>query len=153
MDGYHGRPRATADALVDGWLKTGDLGFVHEGELYVIGRKKEVVIKGGKNIYPYDVERVASDVTGTSAAAFGRPNAETGTDDLLLIVELRGGDEEQHAELIKRVRGDLLATLGVKVDEVHVWPIGGLPRTTSGKVRRGACASLLATRQAQEAAS
>lgn len=149
MDGYHGRPQATAEVLVDGWLRTGDLGFVHEGELYVIGRKKEVVIKGGRNIYPYDVERVASDTTGTSAAAFGRSNAETGTEDLVLVVELRGSDPDEHAAITKRLRGDLLATLGVKVDEVHIWPLGSLPRTTSGKIRRGACVSVLAKREAE----
>jgi len=153
MDGYHGRPEATAEVLAEGWLKTGDLGFVHEGELFIIGRKKEVVIKGGRNIYPYDVERIASDRTGMTAAAFGRSNEETGTDDLVLVCEVRKGDAEAHAELEKQVRGDILATLGVKVDEVHVWPVGALPRTTSGKVRRGACASLLQERLAAESTS
>ena len=150
MDGYHGRAEATAEVLVEGWLRTGDLGFVHEGELYVVGRKKEVVIKGGRNIYPYDVERVACDLTQTSAAAFGRYNADAGTDDLVLVVETRSLEPEARAELEKQVRGDILATLGVKVDEVHLWPIGALPRTTSGKVRRGACAATLAEREAAE---
>jgi len=120
MDGYHGRAEATAEVLVEGWLRTGDLGFVHEGELYVVGRKKEVVIKGGRNIYPYDVERVACDLTQTSAAAFGRYNADAGTDDLVLVVETRSLEPEARAELEKQVRGDILATLGVKVDEVHL---------------------------------
>lgn len=144
MDGYHGRPDASAEVLVDGWLRTGDLGFVHEGELYIAGRQKEVVIKGGRNIYPYDVERVASDLTGTSAAAFGEVNDEAGTSDLVLVVETRERDEGARAELEKQVRGDILATLGIKVDRVHFWPIGKLPRTTSGKIRRRACAELFA---------
>jgi len=143
MDGYHGRPEATSEILKQGWLSTGDLGFVHDGELFVVGRKKEVVIKGGRNIYPYDVERVASDRTNTTAAAFGRPNASTGTDDLVLVVETRKLEPEAAIELEKQLRGDILATLGVKVDELHLWSVGALPRTTSGKVRRGACAALL----------
>jgi len=69
------------------------------------------------------------------------------------VCEVRKGDAEAHAELEKQVRGDILATLGVKVDEVHVWPVGALPRTTSGKVRRGACASLLQERLAAQGES
>ncbi len=143
MDGYYRNPDATAKALADGWLRTGDLGFVREGELFVVGRQKDVVIKGGRNIHPHDVERVAAEVPGVggAVAAFGRPNDTTGTDDLVVVAEARAPDREQ---LSRAITGELLAALGVKADEVHLWPIGTVPRTTSGKVRRGACRDLLA---------
>jgi acyl-CoA synthetase (AMP-forming)/AMP-acid ligase II len=144
MDGYRGRPEATQAVLDGGWLRSGDLGFVRDGELYVVGRAKEVVIVGGKNVHPHDVERIASEVSDAvlGVAAFGVDNPETGTEELTVVVEARGHDEKK-AELVRAVRGELLAALGVKV-AVHAWPVGAIPRTTSGKVRRAACARALA---------
>jgi len=141
MDGYRGRPEETAKSLRDGWLSTGDLGFTDGGELFIVGRAKEVIIKGGRNIYPYDVERVAAEVPGVigGAAAFGRSNSETGTEDLVVVVESRAKDTAEREKIGKAVRGELLATLGVQAEEVRLWPVGGIPRTTSGKIRRAAC--------------
>lgn len=152
MDGYHRRPEATAEILQDGWLRTGDLGFVHGGALFVVGRRKEVVIKGGRNVYPYDVERVASERTGHASAAFGCPNEATGTEDLVLLCEVRTDQWTRH-ELETQVRGDVLATLGVKIDALYLCPIGALPRTTSGKIRRRACVELVRARREAEAPS
>jgi acyl-CoA synthetase (AMP-forming)/AMP-acid ligase II len=143
MDGYFRNDDASATALVGGRLRSGDLGFVHDGCLYVTGRAKELIIKAGRNLHPADIERVASEAEGVrsgSAAAFGRPNPRTGTDDLVVVVETARSDAAHREQIAARVRGELLAVLGIKPDDVRVCAVGSVPRTTSGKVRRGECA-------------
>lgn len=145
MDGYFRNEQASAAVLSGGALKTGDLGFLHAGRLYITGRAKELIIKGGRNLYPYDVERVAGEVDGVrAAAAFGVPNADAGTDDLVVVAETIHSDPERREKIAKEVRGTLLEVLGVKADDVQVCSVGAVPRTTSGKVRRGECARLFA---------
>lgn len=142
MDGYYRNPAATEEVLRDGWLRTGDLGFVRDGELFVVGRCKDVVIKAGRNVYPADVERVASDHPDAFAsAAFGVPDADGGTDRLVLMVETRVRDLDARASIERAVRGEILASLSVKVDELGFAAIGSLPRTTSGKLQRARCAA------------
>lgn len=146
MDGYFRNEEASAAVLSGGWLRTGDLGFIHQGKLYITGRAKEVMIKAGRNVYPYDVERIVSEVPGVrpgGVAAFGRPNPETGTDDVVVIVETTETDQARREAIVRAVRGELLAVLGIKADEVHLWPVGAVPRTTSGKIRRQDCARML----------
>jgi len=147
MDGYFRNEEASAAVLADGWLRTGDLGFIHASRLFVSGRAKELIIKAGRNFHPYDIERVASEVDGVrlgAVAAFGRPNGDTGTDDLVVVIEASQPDPERRARLMTDVRGELLAVLGVKPDDVRVCAVGAVPRTTSGKVRRGECARVFA---------
>jgi acyl-CoA synthetase (AMP-forming)/AMP-acid ligase II len=147
MDGYFRNEEASATALSDGWLRTGDLGFVQASRLFVSGRAKELIIKAGRNFHPYDIERVAGEVEGVrlgAVAAFGRPNDETGTDDLVVVIEASHTDTDKRARIMTDVRGELLAVLGVKPDDVRVCAVGAVPRTTSGKIRRGECARLFA---------
>jgi acyl-CoA synthetase (AMP-forming)/AMP-acid ligase II len=147
MDGYFRNDVASASSIVDGRLRSGDLGFVHGARLYVTGRAKEVIIKGGRNLHPADIERVAAEAVGVRigyVAAFGRPNPKTGTDDLVVVAETPQGDPERRAQISSAIRAELLATLGIKPDEVRVCAIGSVPRTTSGKIRRGECARLFA---------
>ncbi len=146
MDGYFRNEDATREVLVDGVLRTGDLGFIDRGRLFVTGRAKELIIKAGRNIHPYDVERTAAGVSGLrtgSVAAFARPNEETGTDDLVVMAETTELDPESAVRIEREVRGEVLAVLGVKVDAVQLCRIGGLPRTSSGKIKRRNCVSLL----------
>lgn len=147
MDGYFRNEEASASALVDGWLRTGDLGFVHASRLFVTGRAKELIIKAGRNLHPYDIERVAAEVEGVrhgSVAAFGRPNEHTGTDDIVVVIEASQTDADRRARIMTDVRGELLTVLGVKPDEMRVCAVGVIPRTTSGKIRRGECARIFA---------
>lgn len=148
MDGYFRNDEASAAVLADGWLRTGDLGFMERGTLYVTGRAKELIIKGGKNLYPYDVERVAGSVEGVregGVAAFGRPNDETGTEDLVVIAETNQYGAARREALARAVRGELLEVLGVKADDVRLCGVGKVPRTTSGKIQRRECARLVAS--------
>jgi acyl-CoA synthetase (AMP-forming)/AMP-acid ligase II len=145
MDGYFRNDDASASAIVDGRLRSGDLGFVHSGCLYVTGRAKELIIKAGRNIHPADIERVASEVEGLRSgciAAFGRPNPRTGTDDLVVVAETTQGSAVRRDAIAASIRAELLGVLGLKPDEIRVCAIGSVPRTTSGKVRRGECARI-----------
>lgn len=147
MDGYFGNDDASSAAISGGWLRTGDLGFVDGGRLFVTGRAKDVIIKGGRNVYPYDVERVAGEIDGVrqgGVAAFGRANPATGTEDLVVIVETPHGDMERRDAIAKAVRAELLAVLGTKPDAIRLCGVGKVPRTTSGKIRRRECARLFA---------
>jgi len=140
MTGYFEQPAATAEVLRDGWLRTGDLGVLRAGALHVTGREKDLVIKGGQKFHPYDVERIAAeavDAPPNGAAAFSALNRDTGSEELVVVVELRRHDD---ADPAKRIRGRLLEELGVRAERIHLVGAGDLPRTTSGKVRRRACA-------------
>lgn len=140
MSGYFEEPEATAAALRDGWLHTGDLGVLRGGLLYVTGREKDLVIKNGQKFHPYDIERVAAaavDAPPGGAAAFSEPNEQTGTEDLVVVVELRRASQREDAQRL--VRALLVEELGVRPDRVELVGPGALPRTSSGKLRRGAC--------------
>ncbi len=134
MDGYFRDDAQSQAALVDGWLRTGDLGLVRGGQCFVSGRAKELVIQNGTKFHPYDIERVAADAldaTLAGAAAYVEPGPEG--DVLVLAAEVPSGKAEG-AE--RRVRGAILEALGVRVDRVVLVPPGALPRTSSGKIRR-----------------
>ncbi len=130
MQGYLGeRPIAPED-----WLSTGDLGFLHQGELYVTGRIKELIKKGGRNLFPSDIERVALEVDGVrlgGCAAFeiSSPGGGVG-----LVFESES--RERAGEIAERVRGRVMEALGVALDSVWVAPRRGVPKTTSGKLQR-----------------
>jgi acyl-CoA synthetase (AMP-forming)/AMP-acid ligase II len=140
MSGYFEDAEATAAALRDGWLHTGDLGVIHEGRLHLTGREKELVIKSGRKFHPYDIERVVSETVETTpngVAAFSRPDDRAGTEELVVVVELRriGGA----GEATDTIRAKLMDRLGVRADRIELVPAGALPRTTSGKVKRREC--------------
>ncbi|HND64868.1 MAG TPA: AMP-binding protein, partial [Elusimicrobiota bacterium] len=100
MSGYYRNPEKTREALRDGWFVTGDLGFLWEGELYVTGRKKDLVIVAGRNFYPQDIEAAAARIPGTKAgrcAAFGCPNPRRGTEDLVIVAERSAPDVDAAA--------------------------------------------------------
>jgi acyl-CoA synthetase (AMP-forming)/AMP-acid ligase II len=148
MDGYFQNDEASAAVLSGGWLRTGDIGFMDRGTLFVTGRAKELIIKSGRNLYPYDVERIAGNVAGVrqgGVAAFGRTNEKTGTEDLVVIAETAHADATRREEIAKAVRAELLEVLGVKPDDIRLCGVGKVPRTTSGKIQRRECARLVAS--------
>jgi len=138
---YLGQPIATGRVLVDGWLDTGDLGFVDGGELYLTGRAKDVLIVRGRNHAPHEIEEAVGRlpevrrgcVAAVSHLAEGEP-----TERVLLFVERRRGVGPEAGEgLGARCREAALAASGLAIDEVVVLAPGTLPRTSSGKIRRG----------------
>lgn len=142
MSGYFEHPEATAAAMRGDWLRTGDLGVIRDGTVYVTGREKELVIQAGRKFHPYDIERVVAglvDATPNGVAAVSRPDAAQGSEALVVVVELRRVSGAIDPMLIK---GELLKTLGVRADVVEFVPAGTLPRTTSGKVKRKQIATM-----------
>jgi fatty-acyl-CoA synthase len=152
MTGYHDDAEATADAFEGGFLRTGDLGYLEGGCLFITGRKKELIIKGGHNLIPSVIEEVVSGVEGVRpgcVVAVGVRSPEDETELCHVVVETRA-DSGEHASLVGRVRGALLAQ-GIGVDVVHLVTPGTLPRTTSGKLRRRAVARAIDEGRALEA--
>lgn len=139
MEGYLGRPAETARALRDGWLDTGDLGFVRDGELYLTGRAKDVVILRGRNYGPEEIEAAACGVAGVRAAAAVSRMPEDGhREELVLLVEpARGTSPEEVRALPVPVREGVAAAVDLPPDRVVLLASGSLPRTSSGKLRRG----------------
>lgn len=141
MSGYFRDDEASAAALVDGWLRTGDLGMVVDGQLHVTGRAKELVIQNGSKFHPYDIERVATDAvdaTVAGAAAYVMTDGET---EILVLAAEVPASKAEGAD--RRIRGAVLEALGVRIDRVVVVPPGALPRTSSGKIRRVAVPSFV----------
>ncbi len=137
--GYWGRA-ARELTTPDGWLRTGDEGFVHGGELYVTGRLKDLVIVRGRNIYPQDVEatveRAASEVKPGRVAVFD-------DDALVVAAELRTG--HGGAGVAERIAAAVAQAHGVAPARVLLVAPGGVPKTTSGKIQRGRCRELWRT--------
>lgn len=141
MQGYFRNEEATAAILEGGWLRTGDLGFVRDGELYVTGRAKELIIKRGRNYPPDDFERLAVEAGRGKvlrAAAFGAPNDRQGTEDLVVVLETRPLTTQERDVLTKEVSGAILGEVGLGPDITVVVPPRTIERTTSGKLRRAA---------------
>lgn len=144
MQGYYKDLAATEAALAEGWLRTGDLGFVDRGELFITGRCKDIIIRGGLNLIPSVIEDIAAEVEGVRAggvAAVGVRDPELETEVAYLVVETRLEGQEQ-----KDLRARLDAALqlrGVTVDRIALVAPGALPKTTSGKLRRGEIAAAL----------
>jgi fatty-acyl-CoA synthase len=140
MLGYFERPEATAAAFHDGWLETGDLGFASAGELFLCGRAKDLVILRGKNHAPQEFEDALDGIAGLRAGcavALGvQPEGADG-EELLVLAELDEACARPAAELLDEVRGRVAERTGVRPHEVRLLRPGSLPRTSSGKLRRG----------------
>jgi 1-acyl-sn-glycerol-3-phosphate acyltransferase len=139
--GYFRRPDATRAVLHDGWMDSGDLGYLADGELFVTGRQKDMIIKAGRNLYPQEVEEVVGDLPNIRkgcVAAFAVPDPEAGTERLVIVAETRAELATHEAALRANVVDRVAATLGVPPDVVVIAPPGAVLKTSSGKIRRGA---------------
>jgi fatty-acyl-CoA synthase len=140
-------PVPTRDA--EGWLHTGDDGYFVDGQLVVCGRRKDVIIVGGRNLYPADIERAACEVEGVRAgnAAAVRLDAGQRRERFAVVVEARGADEaEAQKRLRKQIAARVVDAVGARPSSVVVLPPGSLPKTPSGKLRRAATAALVPER-------
>jgi fatty-acyl-CoA synthase len=140
MEGYFGRPEASDEALIGGWLDTGDLGFLYRGELYLTGRAKDVLMIRGRSHSPTEVEEAVDRVegvrTGCSVAVSWIPDGADGEELLLLVEARRGTPEDGYREIAKQCRDAVRAATGLSANTVEVLSPGTLPRTSSGKLRR-----------------
>jgi fatty-acyl-CoA synthase len=122
-----------------GWLRTGDLGFLDRGELCVTGRLKDLIIIGGRNLYPHDLEAVAGEVAGLRPGrivAFGVREPEQATEGLVIVAEATEADSHKAAQCVGRLRRLLLDRFGIAPHDTVLVKRGQIPLTTSGKLRR-----------------
>lgn len=140
--GYHRNPEATARTLrPGGWLDSGDLAYRADGEFFVTGRAKDLIITGGRNLVPQEIEEVAGAVTGVRkgcVAAFGVADERRGTERLVVLAESHASTSEERDRLERDVVAGVAASIGVPPDVVRVLPPGSVPKTPSGKIRRSA---------------
>jgi acyl-CoA synthetase (AMP-forming)/AMP-acid ligase II len=136
---YYNRPGITEDAFRDGWYLTGDFGYFADGELYVTGRKKDILIVGGKNIYPQDLEELAYEVQGVHpgrAVAFGVFNEQAGTEEVVLVAESNSHSQEDKRELADEIRRHVTKNSPIALRYVKIVGPKWIIKTSSGKASR-----------------
>lgn len=147
--GYYAEPELTAAAFQDGWLHTGDLGYVADGEVYICGRLKDIIIIRGRNYYPQDVEWVVSELPGVrrgNVVAFSVTVNTEAHSEVHSGFEIGAGEEQlvicaeafqaDAAGLIEAIASSVSAELGLAAHKIEIVPQGALPRTSSGKPQR-----------------
>lgn len=139
FSGYYNDPEASAECLVDGWLRTGDLGFLEAGELYITGRTKDLIIVNGNNLMPHELERIAENASegggSRRSAAFSIADGPEG-ERVVLAIEVSDTDSERLAAIEREVRLGVGHTISVPLADVVFVRRGRLSKTTSGKVQR-----------------
>lgn len=142
FDGYYNRRDLTAQVIVDGWYHTGDLGFYRDGELYVVGRKKDLLIIGGENIYPQDIEEIVSGhpaVHDGRVIAMGLYNPDLGTEEIVVVAELANEGELSDSTAVEgEIRSAVVAGLGIAVKKIFLKSPKWIVKSTAGKAARGA---------------
>lgn len=124
------------------WLRTGDLGVIYDGELFIIGRIKDLLIVDGRNHYPDDIEATTQEISGGRVAAISVPDDRT--ERLVVIAEMKHpGDAGDMSDRIRNVRQEVTLAIskshGLRVADLVLVPSGSIPITTSGKIRRSSC--------------
>lgn len=138
---YHGNVQATAAALDGGFYFTGDLGYIASNHLYITGRKKDLIIVGGKNFHPQDLEDLASEQEGVipgRVVAFGVSAEESGTEQVVVVVETVLENEDDRGRLRRTISRVVLERLDCSVERVLLVERGWLIKTSSGKIARTA---------------
>jgi acyl-CoA synthetase (AMP-forming)/AMP-acid ligase II len=141
LTGYFNRPDLTQIAFRENWYLTGDLGYLAEGELYVTGRKKDLIIVGGKNIYPQDIERLAGEVSGVHPGrmvAVGVYSETAGTEEVVILAEADTEDKFERQNIADLIRSRVNQGSDVALRNIEILDRGWLIKTSSGKIARNA---------------
>lgn len=137
---YYRNPEATQQIFREGgWLDSGDRAYLADGEVYITGRVKDIIIKAGRNIYPHEVEEVAGRVAGVRTGcvvAFGVRDEALGTERLVVVAETRESDSTAREQIAEAVTENVARTLDMPPDLVELVPPQSIPKTSSGKLRR-----------------
>jgi acyl-CoA synthetase (AMP-forming)/AMP-acid ligase II len=141
MKGYFRRPAESAAALRNGWLHTGDLGYLAEGELYLSGRSRDLVIRHGRNYHAQDLEADVLRLEGAISAVVFSLDEEADS-KVVLVVETRLREGEARLSLERQIRHRWHDAFEFGPDDICLVLPGAIPRTTSGKVRRQECKRL-----------
>jgi len=138
FSGYHENPEATAASFHGTWYRTGDLGFLSGGEVFIVGRLKDIIIVNGKNIFAHDVEAAVSRIPGVKpgrSVAFGRFSQRIGSEELIVVAE-RAGEPRDDGRVMAEINRAVVEEVGVPCSDVRLVAVGWLVKTTSGKVSR-----------------
>ncbi|MFM0326518.1 AMP-binding protein [Caballeronia glebae] len=139
--GYFRNEAQTAHLIHGGWLDTGDLGYLADGELYVTGRLKDMIIRGGRHFFPYELEEAIGKLLGVvhgGVAVCGRPDVRGGTERLVIIVETTSNDEEARTPLKTRINEATMVCFGTPAEEVALVAPDTILKTPGGKIRHAA---------------
>ncbi len=144
-DGYYRNPDETRRLFHGTWLDTGDRAYMTEGEIYITGRVKDIIIRGGRNIYPHELEEAVGALAGVRkgcVAVFGIPDARSGTERLVVLAETRAADTAARDALREAISRAVVDVLGEPPDEIVLAPPHTVLKTSSGKIRRSATRQL-----------
>ena len=139
--GYFRNPEKTRELFRDGWLDSGDMAYIAAGEVYITSRIKDIIIRGGRNVYPHELEDAVGGIPGIRrgcTAVFGSKDPKTGTERLIVLTESRKRRDDELDGLRRQVNAVTVDLLGMAPDEVVIAPPGSVLKTSSGKIRRSA---------------
>jgi 1-acyl-sn-glycerol-3-phosphate acyltransferase len=139
--GYFRNKIKTRELLRDGWLDSGDRAYMANGDVFITGRIKDIIIRAGQHIYPQEIEEAVGDIAGLTkgaAAAFGITDPNSGTERIVVLAETGQGDSTEREQLKARARDAVTLIAGSPPDEIVLVKPGTVPKTSSGKIRRAA---------------
>ncbi len=137
--GYYRNPEATKTLFDGEWVNTGDRAYLSEGVLFLTGREKDIIIRGGRNISPYELEQAVGDLAGVRrgcVAVFGSRDPAAGTERVVVLAEMRERDTSRHDDLKRMINDLAVGLIGAPADDIVLAPPGTVPKTSSGKIRR-----------------
>lgn len=146
--GYYRNPEATRRLFHGDWLESGDLAYIADGELFLTGRSKDIIIRAGRNLYPHELEEAAGNIAGVRpgrVAAFASKDPDSGTERLIVVAETRERNEGEHRRLREEINAAISDLTGDPPDDIVLAPPGTVLKTPSGKIRRAACRDLYET--------
>jgi len=143
--GYYRNETATAalfpQGAAAGWVNSGDRAYRADGEIYITGRVKDIIIHAGHNLYPHEIEDAVAQVAGVRkgcVVAFGAPDPKTGTERLVVVAEAREKEPAARTKLAQAITAQVTAAMGLPPDVVEIVPPNAIPKTSSGKLQRDA---------------
>lgn len=143
MRGYYNNPKATNAIYHEGgWIDTGDLAYIANGELYLTGRQKDLIIKAGRNLYPVEIEELVGVIPGIRqgcVTAFGATDSQRGTEQLIVVAETRIKNKTERENIISQINETIATRLDIVPDHVILVTPHTVPKTSSGKLQRAAC--------------
>ncbi|TAK78145.1 MAG: acyl-CoA synthetase [Gammaproteobacteria bacterium] len=145
MQGYYNNPSATQAILHDGWMDSGDLAYLADDEIFITGRRKDLIIKAGRNLYPAEMEELVGNIAGIRqgcVAAFGMTDNERSSEQLIIVAETREKNKAKREQIIEKVKETITMTLDIVPDQVILVAPRVVPKTSSGKLQRAACKTM-----------
>ncbi len=150
MQGYYHNPRATQAIYHHGWWDSGDLAYLAEGETFITGRIKDLIIKAGRNLYPAEIEELVGTISGVRqgcVVAFAASDKNLATEQLVIVAETREKNKSQRERIVSDINDIVATTLDIVPDNIVLVEPHIVPKTSSGKLQRGACKTMYLERR------